>query len=52
MEKGTCWSLAATIAQVMALAFIYFKLKVCPRYCRQSSQTKLQRIITADTQEP
>lgn len=49
-QKGTGWSLAATTAQVRALAFIYFNVKVCTRYCRQSSWAKLQCIITADTQ--
>lgn len=49
-EKATSWSLAATRAQVRALAPIYFNVKLCPRYCRQSSWTKLQCIITADTQ--
>lgn len=49
MGKGTGWSLAATTAQVRALAFIYFNVKVCTRYCRQSSWAKLQCIITADT---
>lgn len=49
-EKATSWSLAATGAQVRALASIYFNVKLCPRYCRQSSWAKLQCIITADTQ--
>lgn len=50
MEKGTSSSLAATTAQVRALASLYFNVKVCRRYCRQSSWAKLQCIITADTQ--
>lgn len=50
MQEGTHWSLAATTAQVRALASIYFNVKVCTRYCRQSSWAKLQCIITADIQ--
>lgn len=42
-EKGTCWSPAATTAQVMALAFVYFNVQVCTRYCRLSFRYNYSR---------
>lgn len=49
MEKAACWSLAAATAQITALVFIYFNVKVCTSYWSQSSYTKLPCINTADT---
>lgn len=51
-EMTASWSLTATIARATASTVIYFNVKFCTKYWKQSFQTELQHIITADTVMP